>query len=94
MGVALIEICDRCGRRFQGPTLPPVARSLQNAMTVLVKHLPGPGEKLLWACPTCTPEEYAEITPLEREVWKRAERRGAGEVVPDLQVAEIMRGGF
>jgi hypothetical protein len=76
--IAFVEICDECGTRYQSPALPPVASSLQAAMRVLEKHCPAPGKALHFVCLKCDPDAYAMISPLERDVWERAARRGRG----------------
>lgn len=84
--IAIVEICDECGTRYQGPALPPVQSALMNALKMIEKHLPAPGEAFHFVCPTCNPLAYVDCTPLEREVWDRARRRGRGEVLGELEL--------
>ncbi|HYD01807.1 MAG TPA: hypothetical protein VEB22_11325 [Phycisphaerales bacterium] len=87
--IALVEICDECGTRYQSPALQPNAAALRNALKVLEMHLPAPGKRLHLVCPTCNPAAYRTCSPLEREVWDRARRRGRGEVLGELDANDF-----
>jgi hypothetical protein len=79
--IAMVEICDLCGTRFQGPALAPNKTNLHAAMMILEKHLPEPGTRLQWACPKCSGQP---LTDEEKLCFDRAAARGRGEDLGEL----------
>ena len=78
MSYSLVNVCERCGLRSEGPGLPIVDMARNLTLLAAMFSSGGRVDELADGCPGCRPELWSELPGFDWDAWRAAVARARG----------------